>query len=83
MTDPIADALERLTGFNAWIRQKESPCAVSIEIDKELAALIRKASRPTFERNSYICHACRWEEGSHAPDCALLAMCRVITGSKV
>jgi hypothetical protein len=52
----------------------------------ELAALIRKAAEPVCESNGIWCHICNrprtYGGPDHAPDCALIALCRAIVGGK-
>ena len=85
----IDAALERLDGFDNWIQVGWDD---TTNLQKPLAALIRKAAEPTREtaghpHNGAHCHICGGGFGAvelhHAPDCALMSLVRAINGSKV
>jgi len=87
----IEAALERLseTAVRVLVTADDYHSFMEASISKPLAALIRKAAEPIREGHRGVldlrCKACgrfhiHGEPEKHAPDCALLALCRAING---
>ena len=78
MTNPIAEALERLDeSYTVWVTPDDNIGEEYRKVTDELAALIRAARKPLLLN---ICRICN--EPDHATDCALIALCNAINGGE-
>jgi len=81
-TETINAALARLDDPECWVEIDDSYSGTKHTIlTKPLAALIQKAAhRIGFVGDA--CRICGNLHGTHAPDCALIALCKAIVGEK-
>ena len=83
MTDIVQKALEKIeharTDIAVYHGNYDVDAAGPIWIERELAAMIRAAAEP-MPRSDYcrICGSATEWPPSHAPDCALIALCTAI-----